>query len=516
MTILPEVDCFSILYALATEMSPHTGCPKWPNSTEHLDFYGNCSTSDEEGIFLSNGELSIAGPLNRTNYPSESLGKTTQPMWLPILDTRTQKPVTDLSGPLLAARLTSSEPTSVASLANSSGLRLETRNSPYKEGDVSLLDPTIGESSSRHTWLAASSVQEHSPPLPPANAMVLYERRAPFEDVWRVNSSECRPARVTGRIENIVEASDISPLKDFQRIGKSSLPDQNSWNKHCACRADCVIRYRHYRVLLETAGEALFAFHSSRELISVTWDAMGGHWIAYQAGIRYTDISAANILIQSNRKGVLIDWDIAKDVDSADNQSGWHNRRIGSWQFLSAAIISDPYNHRHVLADDLEAFIHVLTWVALRFCPNSLSTGALDSLLHKYFDSGIHSSQGPLKILVVACGSFRPRVRYTLSPILSDFLMKVTLALSARYKEVSRSTIMWDHMSIAEQEEEDHAVSLNEQRLQALESSEWMLCFGWDAISTKYEWPASDEAQARVYDGQDGGGGYLGRPSVVL
>jgi hypothetical protein len=43
-------------------------------------------------------------------------------------------------------------------------------------------------------------------------------------------------------------------------------------------------------------------------------------------------------------------------------------------------------NHVHTLADDLESFLHVLSWVALRFTPHGLSTKALTDLLVSMFD----------------------------------------------------------------------------------------------------------------------------------
>src|ERR1700733_15311165 len=47
-------------------------------------------------------------------------------------------------------------------------------------------------------------------------------------------------------------------------------------------------------------------------------------------------------------------------------------------------------NHVHTLADDLESFLHVLSWVALRFTPHGSSSKALTDLLVSMFD---HSNE---------------------------------------------------------------------------------------------------------------------------
>jgi hypothetical protein len=51
-----------------------------------------------------------------------------------------------------------------------------------------------------------------------------------------------------------------------------------------------------------------------------------------------------------------------------------------------SSILLMSTNHVHTLTDDLESFLHVLSWVALRFTPHGLSTAALTHLLDSVFD----------------------------------------------------------------------------------------------------------------------------------
>lgn len=92
--------------------------------------------------------------------------------------------------------------------------------------------------------------------------------------------------------------------------------------------------YIHYRLVLDFVGRDLTSFRSSRELLTAVQNAMRGmpdvksvrsahecflsilaHKEAYsEAGILHCDISPGNILISFDNRGVLIDWDHAKDV----------------------------------------------------------------------------------------------------------------------------------------------------------------------------------------------------------
>ncbi|KAI9428766.1 hypothetical protein F5148DRAFT_990694, partial [Russula earlei] len=70
----------------------------------------------------------------------------------------------------------------------------------------------------------------------------------------------------------------------------------------------------HYRLVLNTLGQPLSTFGSTRELCQVIRDAMIGEDWRYlirtydKAKILHRDVSAGNILIAPDRSGLLIDW----------------------------------------------------------------------------------------------------------------------------------------------------------------------------------------------------------------
>jgi hypothetical protein len=53
----------------------------------------------------------------------------------------------------------------------------------------------------------------------------------------------------------------------------------------------------------------------------------------------------------------------------------------GTWQFMSATMLMSSKTPVRTLADDLESFLHVSSWVALRFSPHGLTSTALTDLL---------------------------------------------------------------------------------------------------------------------------------------
>ncbi len=64
-----------------------------------------------------------------------------------------------------------------------------------------------------------------------------------------------------------------------------------------------------------------------------------------------------------------------------------HNRlQQGTWQFMSA-LIQKYVNKVHAVSDDLESFLHVLNWCALKYLPHYLTnTGALSSYFYNLYD----------------------------------------------------------------------------------------------------------------------------------
>ncbi|KAI0090083.1 hypothetical protein BDY19DRAFT_887742, partial [Irpex rosettiformis] len=130
----------------------------------------------------------------------------------------------------------------------------------------------------------------------------------------------------------------------------------------------------HYRLAIQELARPLESYRHSEELIMWLFDGLQGHEEAWtKAGILHRDISPANIMsvvdqddeTDENRRGILNDWDICK-YKSEMNDEPLKYPRPGTLYFMSALSLRYPRKPNE-LADDLEAFIHVLTYCSLQF-----------------------------------------------------------------------------------------------------------------------------------------------------
>ncbi|KAL0953940.1 hypothetical protein HGRIS_005103 [Hohenbuehelia grisea] len=149
------------------------------------------------------------------------------------------------------------------------------------------------------------------------------------------------------------------------------------WNRNQVVTQTYVRAFIHHRFIIKEVGHPLFNFNSPREMLQVLDDAMEGHQDAYEkCKLLHRDVSASNIIIldPSNtggeRRGLLIDWDLAKSVEELDKPPRLPER-TGTWHFISSFLLQYP-GKKHELHDDLESFLWVGLYVAMRYIPHNL------------------------------------------------------------------------------------------------------------------------------------------------
>ena len=112
------------------------------------------------------------------------------------------------------------------------------------------------------------------------------------------------------------------------------------------------------------------------------------HEDAHTVGVLHHDISAGNIML-TDSGGMLIDWDMAKDIEEIHTQRHktqtisllytwsdyfqiwlcWLDLQ-GTWQFMLAALITHIFTPTtHDFRDDLESSLRVLMWLFLMYSP---------------------------------------------------------------------------------------------------------------------------------------------------
>ncbi|KAI9437383.1 hypothetical protein F5148DRAFT_1294246 [Russula earlei] len=164
-----------------------------------------------------------------------------------------------------------------------------------------------------------------------------------------------------------------------------------------------VKRYVHYRLVLNTLGQPLSTFGSTRELCQVIRDAMIAHTDAYnKAKILHWDVSTGNILIAPDRSGLLIDWDMSKRVDVTQQRQ---HSRTGTWQFISTGLLLHPHARSHQISDDIESFYWVLIYIVMK-CRHSAIEGQSQDMQRVFDgyrdvdeDGVIRGSDGKLSFL---------------------------------------------------------------------------------------------------------------------
>ncbi|KAI0042700.1 hypothetical protein FA95DRAFT_1474118, partial [Auriscalpium vulgare] len=113
------------------------------------------------------------------------------------------------------------------------------------------------------------------------------------------------------------------------------------------------------------------------------------HARAYElAEVLHRDISAGNILFYKTADGVirglLIDWDLCKIIRKLEKESRRQDWRTGTWQFMSGLRLKNPAKP-HELSDDLESFVHVLTYNLVLYRP--MGNAAVSSNVDIVFDN---------------------------------------------------------------------------------------------------------------------------------
>lgn len=122
----------------------------------------------------------------------------------------------------------------------------------------------------------------------------------------------------------------------------------------------------HSCLIVSPAGPVISSFKSSKVLLESMRDAIKAHQSLYTIGnILHRDISSNNIIITRPEdadgfKGVLIDLDLAKEIDSSPSGA---RHQTGTMQFMAVEVLrKTDHTYRH----DLESFFYVLIWMCAR------------------------------------------------------------------------------------------------------------------------------------------------------
>ncbi|KAI0357251.1 hypothetical protein OH77DRAFT_1451546 [Trametes cingulata] len=163
--------------------------------------------------------------------------------------------------------------------------------------------------------------------------------------------------------------------------------------------------HMHYRIAVKEVCLPFSEFRTTKQLIRLMYDCIATHYWAYtRHKLLHRDISAGNILILPmlgkspagkevvGWRGLLTDWELAKPLPrEGKNDVARQPERTGTWQFMSVNYVESHWTRPVVVADELESFVHVLLFYAVRFLRSTLSD--VTAFVIEYFDTFQRNAQ---------------------------------------------------------------------------------------------------------------------------
>ncbi|KAI0368154.1 hypothetical protein BV20DRAFT_1084536, partial [Pilatotrama ljubarskyi] len=154
----------------------------------------------------------------------------------------------------------------------------------------------------------------------------------------------------------------------------------------------------HYRIAVKEVCLPFSEFRTTEQLLRLLYHCIETHYWAYERHhLLHRDVSAGNVLILPRIVtdeggvevvewcGILTDWELAKRVPEGKVDAARQPERTGTWQFMSVDYVACNWTRPSVVADELESFLHVLVYYAVRFLPSSLPS--VTSFVILYFDT---------------------------------------------------------------------------------------------------------------------------------
>ncbi|KAA1467094.1 hypothetical protein DENSPDRAFT_227085 [Dentipellis sp. KUC8613] len=210
-----------------------------------------------------------------------------------------------------------------------------------------------------------------------------------LKDSWRIDAEdvpkeyEIYEKLQKNKVPNILECRCGGDIAE-QKTRTHEFQD-SAWH----CGPHRITSHYHYRLALQlVVGRPIRKYSSTKELCIVVLDALIALGEAYsRAKILHRDVSGGNIMITEKGRGILIDWDLSRDVAAASPAQG--QLRMGTWRFMSIALLQEESTktmHEH--SDDLESTFWLLVFNILRYQPSIAKVvRRLDGKLKEVFDS---------------------------------------------------------------------------------------------------------------------------------
>ncbi|KAF8972156.1 hypothetical protein BDZ97DRAFT_1650439 [Flammula alnicola] len=238
--------------------------------------------------------------------------------------------------------------------------------------------------------------------------------------------------------------------------------------------------HMHYRLVLGTIGTPLTQFSSTWQMVNAVKCALLAHWDAVtKANILHRDVSSGNIVMVGEEGGILIDWELCKRIGQGPATARCDDK-TGTWQFISARLLLNKAQE-HKVGDDLESFVHDLTWSAIKYARNSLTAEDRTEVLMR-FDTSLNKIGGQRKAAMFREDSSAiTHIGLERKP-LSDVLKRIYSGFGHRYGSTKYEELQLENEQAAKAE------------VEKLETHNWLYGVLEDALKN-ITWKAAEDGR---------------------
>ncbi|KAF9542748.1 hypothetical protein CPC08DRAFT_650092 [Agrocybe pediades] len=217
------------------------------------------------------------------------------------------------------------------------------------------------------------------------------------KDSWRSTEPAMEKESDTLRTINSAGITERVPVllcgDDLEGVWQSTVTAkylQGRWS--VGNQWECTGRRTHTRFATDKVGTPLEDFENSKDFLKAVYDAFRAHRDVYEkCNILHCDVSLGNILVDTDGKGFLNDWDLARAIEAIETGPE-RTFRAGTWRFMSACLVGRP-DKVHTLQDDIESFFWVVAYTIIRFLYSSY-TSDLTTVIKVIFDEYRSGSVG--------------------------------------------------------------------------------------------------------------------------
>ncbi|KIK44433.1 hypothetical protein CY34DRAFT_11022 [Suillus luteus UH-Slu-Lm8-n1] len=266
-----------------------------------------------------------------------------------------------------------------------------------------------------------------------------------FKETWRFDSPGISTESAVYRELHSRRIPNIPTFEhggDMSALGTKTIT--HSFSKAWWC---CTPNHKahlplvQHRIILRDVERHLSTFKTPTEFLIIIKDALTGdvtvaHEEAYKyLGLLHRNISMENIGVTSEGRGLLMGWECC----SLKSHDELLKIQMGNIPFMSGALLGEKtQDKRHVLADDLESFLHVMIYTMARHLPNTMDIEKKNALLHIYdeeyvIDKGGRAIGGSRKRVCLADPQSHLFQKFTLPPEIATLLPQLCDLFPIRY-----------------------------------------------------------------------------------